>query len=259
MPKIISPAFVAVSVILLVGTTYSVLQNTYLDTSNPLLAHLPHPLHATHYFANKANFLNVMFIKRAWAWTTGAFLLAWLTAPGAMAGRFVRWLAATAVWLAFTSWFFGPALLERVIVASGGECVLALPSGDTLSVPQEYCFTKSTISTDSHPHLFTTSTFVAPEAGWGGKPRLRRGHDVSGHVFLLTMSVLFLAEQLRPSFRVSRWSTAHACAVAANAVLIGIWLFSLWTTGLYFHTPLEKFTGYVLGVLGFAVSQLPPA
>ena len=59
-------------------------------------------------------------------------------------------------WLAFTGWFFGPPLIERVVVASGGQCVLAVPgSGEVIDVPIEYCHTKST--QPSSPHSPPTS------------------------------------------------------------------------------------------------------
>ncbi len=94
--------------------------------------------------------------------------------------------------------FLDPALLDRAILASGGDCFVSLPSGETMTVPHDFCFTKSTL-TPAETHLFSAS-FVAPP-GWEGKPRLRKGHDISGHIFLLTMSILFLADQLRPSLR----------------------------------------------------------
>jgi len=237
------------------GTTYSVIYGTYLDTSNPLLSHLPHPLHNSNYFASKTNFLNVYFIKKAWAWTSAAFLFSWLTSPNARtrAGMF-KWLAETATWLVFTGWFFGPAIIERVNVASGGSCVLVLPSGDVLNVPRDYCFTKSTISPVTHPNLFTTSSLLPSE--WHATPRLRRGHDLSGHIFLLTMSILFLGDHLRMSFRAKEWPPLHKWAVGANMALIGIWLFACYTTSVYFHSPLEKVTGFLLGVASFSITQL---
>ncbi|KAJ6594047.1 inositol phospholipid synthesis and fat-storage-inducing TM-domain-containing protein [Mycena capillaripes] len=252
-------AFYCVSAIVLGGTIYSVLFNTYLDTSNPLLTHLPHPLSKSHRWANKANPLNVYFIKKAWGWTSAAFLLAWSTGPPSTrtAARLTRWFTATAIWLVFTAWFFGPALLERIVLASGGECVLSLPSGEAISVPAEYCHAHTSVSPATHPTLFaSSSSFVLPE-GWGGMPRLRRGHDVSGHIFLLTLSILLLAQQLGPSFTLTRWSTPHTAAVCANVALIAIWLFASGTTSVYFHSPWEKITGYLLGLACFVLTQLP--
>ncbi|KAF8161233.1 inositol phospholipid synthesis and fat-storage-inducing TM-domain-containing protein [Crassisporium funariophilum] len=248
---------VVIAVTLLFGTGYSVLYNTYLDTSNPLLTHLAHALSGSHYFATKTNPLNVYFIKKAWGWTSLAFLFSYLTSPAQVRTkeRFFKYLTLTAVWLLFTSWFFGPALLERVIVASGGQCVIALPNGDPITVPNEYCYSKSTITQQSHPDLFVTTFAIPPE--WRLIPRLRMGHDISGHIFLLTMSTLFLVDQLRPSFKMGRWSSVHQWALASNIVLIAIWLFAIYTTGVYFHSPFEKLTGFLLGVASFAITQVP--
>ncbi|KAJ7780515.1 inositol phospholipid synthesis and fat-storage-inducing TM-domain-containing protein [Mycena maculata] len=249
----------AVSVVVLVGTLYSVLFNTYLDTSNPLLTHLPHPLSKTHYWASKTNFLNRYLIKKAWGWTSAAFLLAWLTGPPSTrtASRFSRWLTATAIWLVFTAWFFGPALFERIVLASGGECVLSMPSGDPISLPAEYCHAHTALSPATHPALFASSNSLVLPSEWRATPRLRKGHDVSGHIFLLTLSILLLTQQLGPSFSLTRWSTPHAAAVTANAVLICIWLFASGTTSVYFHSPGEKITGYLLGLVCFALAQIP--
>ncbi|KAK7472736.1 hypothetical protein VKT23_000846 [Stygiomarasmius scandens] len=256
MPDARWVAFTCMTLTIACGTAYSVLYGTYLDTSNPLIAHLAHPLHKTHYWARKSNFLNVYFIKKAWGWTSAAFWLTWATSsPSARTyPRLLQWLSATICWFIFTASFFGPAIIDRVVVASGGECFVALPSGDSMSVPAEYCYTKSTVTPDSHPHLFTPSMILPAE--WTGKPRLRKGHDISGHIFLLTMSVLFLADQLRPSLRTRDWSALHKWAVVNTTALIGLWIFSAYTTSVYFHSPLEKVTGYLLGLAGFAATQL---
>jgi hypothetical protein len=252
-------AFAAITGVLVFGTMYSVVYSTYLDTSNPLLTHLPHPMQNTDYFANKSNLLNVIFIKRAWGWTSAAFFFLYFTSPSRVQTkeRIFQWLTETGIWLVFTSWFFGPAVLERVIVLSGGECMLPLPAGGVISVPQEYCLTRSSLSPSTHPDLFLASLSL-PDTNWHATPRLRRGHDISGHVFLLAMSILFLADQLRSSFR-SRpgtWSSSHKLAVGTNVVLVLVWLFAMYTTSVYFHTAFEKATGYLLGVLGFAITQV---
>lgn len=270
--------FTALTVLATSVTLYSAIHDIHLDTSNPLLTHLPHPLSKTHYFASKANFLNVYFIKKAWAWTTAAFFLSWLTSPPSIRTRerVLKWAAHTTMWVVFTAWFFGPAILERLIVASGGECVLALPSGGPITVPVELCFTKSHLSPSSHPELFGASSSFTLPVDWRAIPRLRRGHDVSGHVFLLTMATLFLTDQLRYSLRLVEYRASHAIAVAANVVMILIWFFATYTTCLYFHTPLEKITGFstyqpllhrvfiwlitaqqVLGASCFAITLLP--
>jgi hypothetical protein len=116
-----------------------------------------------------------------------------------------------------------------------------------MNVPVEYCYRRETISANTHPTLFTSPLKVlVSEADWKATPRLRRGHDVSGHVFLLTMSLLFLCDQLKHSYRAGaeRWSVYHKVAVAFNLALVGVWMFAIYTTSVYFHTPQEKFTGY---------------
>lgn len=236
--------------VVLIGTLHSVKNNTYLDTSNPLLTALPHPLHKTHYFASKSNPLNTVFIKRAWGWTSAVFILHIFTSPPRThrARRTIQYLLATFTWLAFTTWFFGPALIDRFIVVSGGECVLHLPGPDGAYVPvdQEYCFTHARLSPSTHPDLFPpTPNASALLEKWAGVPRLRRGHDVSGHVFLLTLSTLFLADQVRASFRArTAWSQAHLLGVVFSVSLIMLWLFANWTTSVYYHSPVEKASGF---------------
>ena len=247
-----NPAKIAlgtVGFVLSAGTLYSVLNSTYLDTSDPLLAHLPHPLQSTDYFANKSNPLNTIFIKKAWGWTSGAFALLYVASPAHIRSwnRLFQYVVVTLAWLAFTGWFFGPPLIERAVVASGGQCVVTVPvTGEVIDVPIEYCYAKSSLSPTTHPTLFTSlATDFTATAPWSARPRLRKGHDVSGHVFLLTMSILFLTDQITHSLRsATLWTKAHNWAVTANVVLIAIWVFATYTTAVYFHTPFEKLTGF---------------
>jgi len=270
MHPVVTSTLAVVTAVVLYGTVYSVIYGTYLDTSNPLLTHLPHPLHHTHYFASKRNFLNVYFIKKAWGWVSLSFLFLFFTSSPAIRTRqrIFQFLTDTVVWLVFTGWFFGAPVLERVIANTGGECIVPLPEGGIITVPNDLCYTRTTISPATHPALFAAS-LVMPEASWRAQPRLRRGHDVSGHIFLLTMSVLFLVDQLRHSFKSvpsssnngrntqMSWPPLHVWAVLGNLMIIAVSMFSLYTTSVYFHTPFEKFTGFLLGVFGFALTQIP--
>jgi hypothetical protein len=244
---------------LTLGTAYSIFASTYLDTSDPLLAYLPHPAHDHSYFARKSNIFNQLFVKKAWGWTSAAFWIVFLTGSGDRrsmntttgAGRVWKWVIATLVWMGFTSWFFGPALLERLMAYSGGECVVAIPSPLTgnaptlVDVPLEYCHMKTTVTTDTHPHLFS-SFLVPPPTDFRGRPRLYRGHDVSGHIFLLTLCILFLTDQLssallpKPRFI----SQLHALAINSTLGLLAIWWWMAIMTAVYFHTPQEKLSGF---------------
>ena len=242
-------AIASTASLVLFGSLYSVAYNTYLDTSDPLITALPHHLHETHYFASKKNPLNVYFIKKLWLWTTSAFFFHYLTSPSVARGqrRAIQYALATSLWLAFTAWFFGPPVLDRLIASTGGECILHLPSGAAVSVPEQYCHTKSTLSLATHPGLFPAAILL-PDGEWTGTPRLRKGHDVSGHIFLLTLSTLFLVDQLRWSFArlpgARAWQSSHTAAVLYTSAVIAASLLSIYTTSVYFHTPFEKFTGY---------------
>ena len=163
--------------------------------------------------------------------------------------RASKWGAATLIWLYFTAWFFGPAVLERLNVVTGAQCVVRFPSGTVHPVPIEYCYNKAMLSPSSHPHVFTDVPTVLGEpmkSDWSAIPRLMRGHDVSGHIFLLTMSLLFLADMIKPSLDLpaSSRSLVHNIALAATGVLMTIWVFAIYVTGVYWHTPFEKLTGY---------------
>ncbi|THG95179.1 hypothetical protein EW145_g8006, partial [Phellinidium pouzarii] len=158
-------------------------------------------------------------------------------------------------------WFFGPALFSRLTALSGGECVVRLPSGSVQTVPVSFCYERTILSLATHPELFYTTLLAldGPTLGdWHARPRLMRGHDVSGHVFLLTMSLLFLADMLQPSLRLSAEMRprAHNWAMLGTATLMWIWVVSILTTSVFFHTPFEKLTGYLLGLAGFLLTQL---
>jgi Inositol phospholipid synthesis and fat-storage-inducing TM len=221
------------------GTYHSLINSTYLDTSNPILTSQPHPLAATHTFASKRSFLNLVFLKWSWAWTTTAFLSLLLFSPVKRTRRFLQWFLATAAWYTLTSWFFGPSLLTRLTVASGGECGLHL-ANTFIPIPHTYCSIGLPVARSTHPDLFPV-VFEDRGAQTDGPliPRLRRGHDVSGHVLLLTLASLFLADQLYQTR-----TSARLYALGPSAALFTLWVFSLWVTSVYFHTPSEKLSGF---------------
>jgi hypothetical protein len=221
------------------GTYYSLRNSTYLDTSDPLITSQSHPLAATHALASKRSTLNVVFLKWSWAWTTAVFLPLLFTSPVQRIRRLLQWIFATGAWYILTLWFFGPSLLTRLTAASGGECGLHI--GRTfIPIPHTYCSSGLPVARSTHPELFPV-VLTGVEALTNDRliPRLRRGHDISGHVFLLTLAVLFLADQLRQTR-----SFAHRYALGASGALLSLWIFSLWVTSVYFHVPSEKISGF---------------
>jgi hypothetical protein len=98
--------FVLLLSTLAAGIAYSVHYDTYLDTSDPLIAHLPHPSHADSYFARKSNVFNQLFVKKAWGWTSLAFFLIYGTSSSGNKRSLARlgtWFATTSLWGLFTS------------------------------------------------------------------------------------------------------------------------------------------------------------
>lgn len=252
-----------ISIAVLGGTLYSVINHTYVDTSDPLLTNLPHPLQHQSIFARKSNIFNQLFIKKAWGWTSAAFVLLWVASPSEYRSvkSWMKWGVATAIWGTFVSWFFGPGLFQRVLVASGGECVVALPPSSSddhpviLSLPAEYCYSRTIISPQTHPALFTTSFLANSNDGWTGQPKIFKGHDVSGHIFLLSFAALFLHDQLVPAWRLLATnrptSPLYKTAVGVTSILLSLWILMCLTTSVYWHVPFEKLTGLGMDHVSF--------
>lgn len=232
-------ALIVTAVAVAHGTYYSLQHSTYLDTSHPILTSQPHPLATSHILASKRSLLNVVFLKWSWAWTTTAFLPLLFTSPVKRTRRFLQWTFACAAWFILTSWFFGPSLFTRLTAASGGECGLHIGRA-FVPIPQTYCSTSLPVARSTHPELFPV-VFEGTDAQSNDSliPRLRHGHDVSGHVFLLTLCALFLADQLRQTR-----TSAHLYAIGAGGALLLLWVFSLWVTSVFFHVPSEKLSGF---------------
>jgi len=169
---------------------------------------------APSYFATKRNVFNVYFVKIGWFWITLA-----LVAFVALASRSsralgpklrkrragkegdaatqarareegearlrrrwqagLRWAFATFFWFGTTQWLFGPPLIDRGFVLSGGACDMA---------------ERETVLAD-HPRFKALATHAACSVA-GGK--WRGGYDMSGHVFLLVVGSGMLWLEMLP-------------------------------------------------------------
>lgn len=288
-------AAAALTAIVTFGTIYGAVYDTALDTSSPL-SYLSnpsstHPHHAhtridghTGYLAQKHNIFNTYFVKKAWGWTTAAFLGMFLSSPPTLLNptrRLARYAMSTVVWSLFTAWFFGPGVFDRLNVLSGAECLVRLPDdvsiptsaegvstdGKYVHVPADYCHQRTVLTSSSLPELQSALAGAASVAGntvletYKLRPKLYRGHDISGHLFLLTLSTLFLVNQLTPSVKLlfpslfpspSRPPTSkaelpttlHVYSVYFGLALTALWMFMALTTSVYFHTVGEKVTGF---------------
>lgn len=186
----------------------------------------------------------------------------------------LRYMIATAVWLLFANWFFGPPLSERILTATGAVCV---PSSDPQQSPVEslYCRTRTPLSSSTHPALFSSKSAASLQASKSIRAIWKGGHDISGHTFIMVLSSLLLLEDVAPYLAVllgrsafakllfpsgaplnaakTRWSTSAYAAVAASVGLVGLWSWMLLNTAIYFHTPQEKISGLLVGLLAWLV------
>lgn len=222
-------------------------------------------------------------MKKGWAWITASYFFFLFTHPSTgppgdftLTPRrlrgFLRYAVVTTWWIFVTQWFFGPAMIDRGFVITGGQCELV----DAAE--------KGHIDMDNTRQFITGVACKAVGGKWQG------GHDISGHVFLLVLGSMFLfqevlhvilrssgmkeertivmedgavksAEVEAPPFNEAEglnqdgWLGFSVRIVLAVAALS---LFMLTMTAIYFHTWFEKLTGLMVAFVGiFVVYGLP--
>jgi hypothetical protein len=209
---------------------------------------------APSYFAKKSNIFNIFFVKQGWAWITFSYFFFLFTHPSTAASSkrvkgALRWGIVTIWWIFVTQWFFGPAIIDRGFLLTGGQCAL-----------EERAAAGETEMDETRQFI----THVACKLA-GGK--WQDGHDISGHVFLLVLGSMFLFEEVlhvllkSEKARQERTVVMHDGAiksahiegdglteapgqwtVGAKVVLGigGLSLYMLLMTAAYFHTWFEK-------------------
>ncbi|RKU47820.1 hypothetical protein DL546_007784 [Coniochaeta pulveracea] len=231
---------------------------------------------APSYFARKDNLLNQVFVKRGWFWITLAFAL-WvfthpaLAAPRARLRAGARWATVTAFWVLITQWCFGPPIIDRGFRLSGGRCEVAVG--------------KMEEGTAGGKDIFTAAACKAGGGRWAG------GTDISGHVFMLVLGSAFLLAEV--GWVVARWkgrreleertvvmgdgavkgagveagmggvgrSGAQGAYGIGGRVVLGVVGLSLWMvlmTAIYFHTWFEKASGLAVAVGALYVTYVLP-
>ncbi|KAH0012030.1 hypothetical protein KCU78_g9849, partial [Aureobasidium melanogenum] len=258
---------------LVLGSLFSVLNKTTRNTpySGDLQSHPPSI--APSYFALKSNVFNVYFVKIGWVWMTGAFFLFCFT-HSSLGPRFqptltprriraiIRYTAVTAVWCAVTQWFFGPPIIDRGFRLTGGQCEIIYKDDPINNYKQNQM-------SDTREILTHAACKIAG-GSWRG------GHDISGHVFILILGSAMLWLEILPDvlrnggLREDRRIRMHDGAVKTAAVetpdnkgnvhvpnelglgvrvalcIAGLSWWMLLMTAAYFHTWLEKFTGFLV-------------
>ncbi|KAK4137122.1 hypothetical protein BT67DRAFT_414071 [Trichocladium antarcticum] len=274
--------------VLVFGAVFSLLSPQTRAAPYDALRHAHVAAAAPSYFARKDNLVNVLFVKRGWAWVTAVFAGFVATHPGFGASRArraraaVRWAVVTAWWLFVTQWFFGPPIIDRGFRWSGGKCEeveaemeMEARKGEGLGAGD----------------VFTAAACKASGGSWRG------GHDVSGHVFLLVLGSAFLMQEV--GWAVARWArktgeercvVMHDGAVkgagveaergedgpdhpegVATAVMetlgrggriavavVGLCAWMLLMTAIYFHTWFEKLTGLLVAFTGLYITYILP-
>lgn len=189
------------------------------------------------YFSLKRNIFNIFFVKYGWLWTTLIYAYhATRLRRTRPLQAVLRWALATAWWVLVTQWCFGPPLMDRMFLLTGGLCEVI---NDPNTVDESQLTT---------PELLVTSAACKLAKGhWKG------GHDLSGHVFMLTHASLFLWSELMPTLQMGnakQWTHSATWAVGA---LLGLWWWMLVMTGVHFHTWREKITGLLASVVQWIV------
>lgn len=178
---------------LLLGSFFSLLNPTSRASPYIPLAQSHSPELAPSYFAQKRNLFNIFFVKIGWFWTSLAFFIFLAlhpstgprpsaSAPIVLTPRrlqgLLRWALVTAWWGAVTQWFFGPALIDRGFRLTGGVCARMERGGVAgMNVAEE---------------VLTSTACKLVGGQWRG------GHDISGHVVLLTLGCAFLGLEILP-------------------------------------------------------------
>ena len=186
------------------------------------------------YFSFKRNRFNTVFVKHGWFWTTMVFIYHTSRLRATQPLRAVlRWALATAWWVLVTQWCFGPPIMDRTFLFTGGLCELSNYPG----VDQG--------------QLTTGELLVSSAACKLAKGNWKGGHDLSGHVFMLTHASLFLLSESMPIYHLGTardWNHRASWAVIG---LLSLWWWMLVMTGVHFHTWWEKVVRYQYLNYGF--------
>ncbi|KAF3393931.1 FIT family protein scs3 [Penicillium rolfsii] len=255
----------------------------------PLAPSLAADLHLSenpvNYFARKNNIFNLYFVKIGWLWTTVAFISLLLFQPAYRASSslsqaqqqtrvrralqaFLRYAIATTVWYLMTQWFFGPAIIDRSFIITGGKCEEVMERAGNMESSGSPSVQVET--------LFSAAACKAAGGAWRG------GHDLSGHVFMLVLTTALLAHEAVGARAFSAFSASTrsdgdsarerkasdpvvsgpmdletgsglarkwSLRLVWGVVGLGWWM--LFMTAIWFHTWLEKVShssGLVIGI-----------
>lgn len=181
------------------------------------------------FLAQKTNVLNRIFVKKGWFWTSLAYCLAVAVNRPLRRTVLIRscwhYALATVYWIFFTQWFFGPPVMDRIFMLTGGSCFSEV--GDL--------------------RLAHATSYECRVNGgnWSG------GHDPSGHIFLLVHSSLLLWREVLCQLADLQPSQPVNFSIKICLVEISVWGFMLINTVLYFHSVRETCSGLAFALVYF--------
>ena len=160
----------------------------------------------------------------------------------------LRYVLATAWWVAVTQWFFGPAIIDRSFRWSGGKCELVLDE-----------------DVDGVKEIMTAAACKILGGQWNG------GYDISGHVFLLVLGSAFLMLEAMPA--VLGTAVSEEAGIAEHngswgwgmglGTLLGVAMMCWWMllmTAIYFHTWVEKVSSVAFHIQDYMyIASLGPS
>lgn len=183
---------------------------------------------------DKRNIANIVFTRYGWLITVAPLIALNMQRPHSddRIMAFIRIALASLYWVFVTQFSFGSGSLIDNLDATYGSCSLELQGA---SVDRKVACAKQ-----------------------GGE---WKKFDASGHCFLAVHGSLLIIEELKHYNDILRtWASTKAAAprwIYASAVsVITAWAWMLVITSLYFHTPLEKLLGVILGQLYWLIMGL---
>ncbi|KAL4937222.1 hypothetical protein BDV06DRAFT_216046 [Aspergillus oleicola] len=256
---------------LLLGSLFSVLSPTAQhptlspDSASTSASGMP-STEPINYFARKDNIFNTYFVKIGWVWFTlafGALLLTYPPSPNrgtSQVQAILRWTFATLAWYLVTQWFFGPAIIDRSFIITGGKCEDAFAElGAVHDNKGVVGGAASAVSRKEEFGIYLTAAACKAAGGaWRG------GHDVSGHIFMLVLVTAVLGMEALGVVALKGESAEGGEKSEGNAPgsggdirkwtlrfvsgIVGLGWWMLLMTAIWFHTWLEKANGLLIAL-----------
>lgn len=220
------------------------------------------------YYTSRGNLINRYFVKLGWFWTISVYfnILFNKVKRGFMNKRlilisFLRVGIITAGWFIFTQWFFGLPIMDRVFIFTGGSCT-------NISENRVPTHLKSLIyQSVSNSKMFASEMISSASCrlirgSWDG------GHDPSGHIFLLTISINLLVwetvvlwsnefeslyHMINQDFQGLSSFILQPFIITIIFVLVEMMMFMM--TVIKYHTLIEQVGGFMAAIMVLWISN----